>query len=329
MIAVLYGFMSIPMAETNHQLAGACSVERAFAIIGGAWTFLVLREALLFRVRRFDQFCANLGIARASLDKTLTRLVHHGVMERRPLKSAGRRMGYFPTAMGEDLLAPLVAAKNWGDQWCLDELAPRREVWHTACGHALQGNFVCSACHEPIRAREVSFAPASGRAFDPAPPRHPGYGKNRYVPAALLERMGPCAIARTMAAIGDPWSFLILRECFYGVRRFDEFRRHLAIAPNILSVRLKRFLAEGILVTRPIPGRPHQAEYRLSEKGMQLYNLPVSVIAWGDRWLAGPEGPPLILTHNNCGQVFSAELRCGHCGDAVIGGEARLKSHSN
>ena len=89
-------------------------------------------------------------------------------------------------------------------------------------------------------------------------------------------------------------------------------------------MRLKRFLAEGILVTQPIPERPHQAEYRLSEKGMQLYCLPVSVIAWGDRWLAGDDGPPLILTHNNCGQAFSAELQCGHCNAAVGGGEVRM-----
>lgn len=312
------------MTDANQMPTGSCSVERAFAIIGGAWTFLVLREVLLSRVRRFDEFCANLGIARASLDKTLTRLVRHGVLERRPIKAEGRRMGYFPTAMGEDLLAPLVAAKNWGDTWCADEQDTRQQLRHEVCGQPLQGAIVCSACHEPIRAREARFAAAPGRHSGLAPARHQEYGKNRHVPVALLERMGPCAIARTMAAIGDPWSFLILRECFYGVRRFDDFRRHLTIAPNILSVRLKRFLAEGILVTRPIPERPHRAEYRLSEKGMQLYGLPVSVIAWGDRWLAGDQGPPLILTHNNCGQTFRAELHCGYCNAAVGGGEVRM-----
>lgn len=316
--------MSDPANTTNNGPTGSCSVERAFAIIGGAWTFLVLREALLSRVVRFDDFCANLGISRASLDKALTRLVRYGVLERQPIKADGRRMGYFPTAMGEDLLAPLVAALNWGDAWCAADQRPPRRLRHEVCGQPLHGAIVCSACHEPVRAREVRFAPGPGQRPEPGPARHQEYGKNRYVQLALLERMGPCSIARTMAAIGDPWSFLILRECLCGVRRFDEFRRHLAIAPNILSVRLKRLQGEGILVTRPIPDRPHQVEYRLSEKGMQLYGLPVSVIAWGDRWLAGTEGPPLILTHNNCGHDFRAELRCGHCNDAVQGGEVKF-----
>jgi len=91
-----------------------------------------------------------------------------------------------------------------------------------------------------------------------------------------------------------------------------------------LSVRLKRLLAEGILVARPIPERPHQVEYWFGEKGMQLYALLVSVIAWGNRWLAGPNWPPPIQTHKYCGQIFTAELHCGHCAGAVGGGKVRI-----
>jgi DNA-binding HxlR family transcriptional regulator len=262
---------------------------------------MVLRKIFLFKVRRFDEFCANLGIARASLDKTLSRLVRRGVLGRRPINADRRRMGYFPTAMGKNRMAPLSTAENWGAAWCADDRKARQGLKHGICEQPLQGPIVCSACHEPIKAGEVSFAPVPGRHPGPASARPQEYGKNRYVPLALLERMGPCPIARNMAAIGDPWSFLILRECFYGVLRFDDFCRHLAIAPNILSVRLKRLLAEGILVTRPIPERPHHVEYRLSEKGMQLYTLLVSVIAWSERWLAGPIRLPLILTHKYCG----------------------------
>ena len=92
----------------------------------------------------------------------------------------------------------------------------------------MQGAIVCSACHEPIKAQEVSFAPRASRHPGPASARPQEHGKNRHVPLVLLERMGSGPIARTMAAIDDPWSFLILRECFYGVRRFDDFRRHRA-----------------------------------------------------------------------------------------------------
>ena len=106
------------------------------------------------------------------------------------------------------------------------------------CGRAWSTGFAdnpcktpsaCSACHKPIKAREVSFAPAPSRHPGPAPARPQEYGKNRHVPLALLERMGPCPIARTMAAIGNPWSFLILQEYVYGVRRFNNFA---AISPS-------------------------------------------------------------------------------------------------
>jgi DNA-binding HxlR family transcriptional regulator len=96
---------------------------------------MVLREIFLFKVRRFDefcanQFCANQGIARASLEKTLSRLVRHGVLERRPINADRRRMGYFPTGMGEDLLAPLIAARNWGTAWCAGNREPRQGLEH-------------------------------------------------------------------------------------------------------------------------------------------------------------------------------------------------------
>jgi len=91
---------------------------------------MVLREIFLFKVRRFDEFCANQGIARASLEKTLSRLVRHGVLERRPINADRRRMGYFPTGMGEDLLAPLIAARNWGTAWCAGNREPRQRLEH-------------------------------------------------------------------------------------------------------------------------------------------------------------------------------------------------------
>jgi DNA-binding HxlR family transcriptional regulator len=211
--------------------------------------------------------------------------------------------------MGRDLLPCLAAAVQWGNAWCA--AGNRSKLVHRPCGRELQDAIVCSACHGPVDARQVRFrTPIRRRSRG-----RKKFGKSRYVGLDLLERGRPCPIARTMAAIGDPWSFLILRECFYGIRRFDDFHKRLSIATNILTTRLKHLLDEGILTTRPIAGRTHQ--YRLTEKGMALYCLPLTVIAWGDRWLAGPEGPPLVLTHKLCGQDFSAVLRCAHCDEPV------------
>ena len=300
------------MLQRENLPDSSCSVERSFEILGGAWTFLVLREALFEDVVQFDAFQANLGIARESLKRVLNRLVRHGVMDHRPLASGGLRKGYFLTEQGRDLLPALVAALNWGQVWASDGPVPER-LTHKNCGQPLEQAIVCSYCHDPVDPRNVSFTSliknrSKGREK---------FAKMRYVEQALLERQKPSSIARTMAAIGDPWSFLIIRECFYGIRRFDAFQQRLSIASNILTARLRRMVAAGILRTQPVADQPHLSEYRLTEKGIALYSLPLAIIAWGDRWLAGAGGPPLVLTHKRCNHVFSAELRCHSCDTAV------------
>ncbi|MEX1036880.1 MAG: helix-turn-helix domain-containing protein [Sneathiella sp.] len=293
----------------NKLLAdSSCSVERSFEILGGAWTFLVLREALLGGVVQFDTFQSNLGIARESLKRVLKRLVRYGVMEQLLLSEGGRRKGYFLTERGRDLLPALVAALNWGEGWT-SENATGESLIHTECGQPLKKAVVCSECHQVVDPREVDF---ESRIRNRSKGREK-FAKMRYVERALLERQRPCSIARTMATIGDPWSFLIIRECFYGVRRFDAFQRRLSIASNILTARLKRFVAAGILRTQPVPDQPHLSEYRMTEKGMALYAIPLAIIAWGDKWLADDKGPPLVLTHKTCGHVFSAQLYCETC----------------
>ncbi|WP_339634343.1 helix-turn-helix domain-containing protein [uncultured Sneathiella sp.] len=296
------------MLQNELIVDSSCSVERSFEILGGAWTFLVLREALLDNVVQFDSFQSNLGIARESLKRVLKRLVRHGVMEHRPLNEGGRRKGYFLTEQGRDLLPALVAALNWGQDWSDKEPTGERLV-HTNCGQPLKKAVVCSECHQVVDPRDVRF---ESRIRTRSKGRE-RFAKMRYVEQALLERQRPCSIARTMATIGDPWSFLIIRECFYGVRRFDIFQRRLSIASNILAARLKRFVAAGILKTRPVPDQPHLSEYRMTEKGMALYAIPLAIIAWGDKWLADDKGPPLILTHKSCGHTFSAKLFCQTC----------------
>ena len=110
-----------------------CSVERSFEILGGAWTFLVLREALFENVAQFDSFQINLGIARESLKRVLNRLVRNGVMDHRPLVPGGLRKGYFLTEQGRDLLPVLVAALNWGEAWASNGPTPERLI-HKNCG---------------------------------------------------------------------------------------------------------------------------------------------------------------------------------------------------
>ena len=127
-----------------------------------------------------------------------------------------------------------------------------------------------------------------------------------------------CSIARTLDLVGDWWTLLIVREAFLGVRHFAGFLDHLGIARNILADRLQKLVANGILSAEPksVPGRGY--EYRLTEKGFDLYPLLIAIRDWGDKYLVGEEGSPLSITHRDCGAVVHTEVHCesGHTLDS-------------
>jgi DNA-binding HxlR family transcriptional regulator len=125
-----------------------------------------------------------------------------------------------------------------------------------------------------------------------------------------------CSIARTLQIVGERWSLLILREAFYGNRRFEQFQRRIGVARNLLASRLTTLVEHGILdrETYQEPGQRARQEYRLTDKGRDLYPILVALLDWGDRYVADPEGPPILLSHRECGAPVHAELRCdaGH-----------------
>lgn len=115
--------------------------------------------------------------------------------------------------------------------------------------------------------------------------------------------------------MGDRWTFLLLREAFFGVRRFVDFQRNLGIARNLLSERLGQLVSNGILQRRLYQSRPQRYEYRLTDKGRDLYATVVAIMRWGDRWLA--DTPPLRLTHRADGGDIEHEIRCATCGQVL------------
>lgn len=125
-----------------------------------------------------------------------------------------------------------------------------------------------------------------------------------------------CSIGRTLDVVGEKWTLLVLREAFYGVRRFDDFARSLGCARNILSARLATLVAEGLLTREPYrePGRRTRVEYRLTEKGHELFPVLVVLLQWGDRWEGDAEGPAVEIRHRECGETVSVRMSCaaGH-----------------
>ena len=113
-----------------------------------------------------------------------------------------------------------------------------------------------------------------------------------------------CPVARSMAVLGERWAMLVLREAFYGTTRFDAFERHLGIAPNILSARLHDLTEHGLLEKTPGPGARH--EYRLTERGRDFFPAYLALKVWADRWMVGPDGPPILLEDAVTGRPVEA-----------------------
>ena len=128
-----------------------------------------------------------------------------------------------------------------------------------------------------------------------------------------LERPETCSIGRAMDILGERWTFLILRECFYGVRRFSDMQRNLGIARNILSARLQALVRAGIFERRRYQEEPERFEYRLTRAGRDLYPAVVAIMKWGDTYLSDDAGPPVVLRHNLCGHEADPVLVCSHC----------------
>jgi DNA-binding HxlR family transcriptional regulator len=125
-----------------------------------------------------------------------------------------------------------------------------------------------------------------------------------------------CSVAQCLEIVGDRWSLLVLRDCFLGVRRFDDFQRRLGISRNILQQRLSKLVTHGILSRTRYSEHPPRYEYRLTDKGRDLWPVITAMREWGDRY-AAPEGPPIEMVHKECGKVSSTRLVCSCCGGAL------------
>jgi DNA-binding HxlR family transcriptional regulator len=125
-----------------------------------------------------------------------------------------------------------------------------------------------------------------------------------------------CAIGAAIGILGERSTFLVLREAFNGVRRFDDMQRRTGMPRQVLSQRLGRLVDEGLL--RKVPyqqaGQRSRAEYRLTDKGLDLYPVLVALMEWGDRYGVGTDGPPVLLRHRDCGEPVRLQMSCaaGH-----------------
>jgi len=120
-----------------------------------------------------------------------------------------------------------------------------------------------------------------------------------------------CSLARSLEVVGERWTLLILRDLFFGVRRFTDLQAHLDIPRAVLSGRLAALVEEGIVERRPY--RPGRDELLLTERGVELWPVVFRLIQWGDRHYGAEGGPLRVFTHAACGTALGESGRCSTC----------------
>jgi DNA-binding HxlR family transcriptional regulator len=135
-------------------------------------------------------------------------------------------------------------------------------------------------------------------------------------PPALSFSTDNCTIGRAMAVLGERWTFVVVREVANGIRRFDDMRRHTGMPRQVLTDRLAMLVEHDILrrVAYREEGQRERHEYRLTDKGFELFPVMVAVAEWGDRYYADDDGPPVEFAHRDCGAPVAVVVRCadGH-----------------
>lgn len=133
-----------------------------------------------------------------------------------------------------------------------------------------------------------------------------------------------CSIANTLELVGERWTLLVIREVFNGHRRFGQMQKRLGVARNVLTTRLQRLVDEDILERRPYSERPERYEYFLTEKGLDLWPLMISLMHWGDKHMPSPGGRPMIVVHKGeCGGEVNDRRVCTRCGKELDVREAK------
>lgn len=299
-----------PETPATALMIQANSATRALNLLGDRWTLMILYLAFQ-RVRRFDEFQGRIGLARSLLIDRLRRLQTAGVLTKVRYQERPVREEYHLTDMGRDLYSLALMIIRWEKRWFYDPANPAHRLKH-GCGAEFMPELRCGHCGESVSPRDVYVEDGPGAGLEPSSP--PRAQRRSIVPAGTLNGGDPM-LDRAFQVLGDRWTSHVIAQAFLGRRRFNDFQTALGVAPNILSDRLSRLVELGVLRRELYQQRPDRWEYRLTDTGRDLYPLIVELNRWGDRWLDGGKGPPLITYHRPCGHVLEPKIVCDQCGE--------------
>ena len=247
----------------------------------------------------------------------LARLTDSAIFYKKPVKHTRVVYEYHLTPKGLDLYGLISMIWRWHRRWHMKESILPAKLYHRSCGNILEPVLRCAACHELPKSGTVEYQYITNSSVD--------LNESSRRPRILneLERRGDDFLAAVV--IGDCWSILVLNAVLRGVQNYDTLQKSLSISSNVLSVRLKTLLSLKLLQHQQSTRDRRMYSYTATEKAQDIYPIILSLIYWGDRWLAGSEGPPDLLRHTTCGQLLTPEFCCKACGEKLRAGQVTTR----
>jgi DNA-binding HxlR family transcriptional regulator len=281
------------------------SARQAIDLICDRWSLSVVL-ALLQEARRFTDITALTGMASRLLASRLKALEADGIVARWPYSLHPPRYEYRLTTMGAELLPVILHMDRWEQAWTHPDEGTA--FIHRPCGAKLRARVECRACGRPAGARDIVLK--SSRAQPRKAPEKTGRHRRSIVSSADQARV-PQALGPSLDVFGDKWGIEILLGAFFRIHHFNDLRDVTGISSNILSDRLERLVAAGLLTKGRDPSQP--SGYWLTAKGVDAYAIIVSIHEWADKWARGRYRSPVRLVHAACGETFLPRLTCSAC----------------
>ena len=300
------------------QYIRTCSIWRALEIFGDVPTLLILQSYWL-GARRFDDFCRSTGLLKTVVSGRLKKRVGPNCLVQVEYREKPRRFEYRATGELLDLFPAALAMLHWERRWGSKKGKIEIQVTHSPCGELTDPYPACSACNEKSDARDSSWEPGPGIGTMPAI-----YSRRR---RKTSQSTGDTTelLDDITRVIGDRWSALILRSVFTGLNQYQAILEDTAISTNILADRLAELCDSAILRRVEEPNDMRRANYKLTDKGRDIYPILITLMQWGDKWRPAADGPPLLLAHRPCSAPLKIVMACSSCGAEVAPQETRVE----
>ncbi|MCF6288217.1 MAG: helix-turn-helix transcriptional regulator [Proteobacteria bacterium] len=127
----------------------------------------------------------------------------------------------------------------------------------------------------------------------------------------------PCSIAKSLAVIGDRWTLLIIRDCFLGTKRFDDFQKQIGVTRHVLSDRLNKLVEAQVLQKFEYQNKPTRYEYCLTQMGKDIFPIIISLAQWSNKWILAEDEVAIVYKHLQCDTITHAVMGCSNCGEEI------------